>query len=93
MRDALDGLSDPRPLRALLVRLLIDGADADETRIPKEAELEDESGWVRSLFPLLLGREASAEEARVFVHTLRLEDCGPRTLYLALLSSAAYQED
>jgi hypothetical protein len=93
MRDALDGLSNPRPLRSLLVRLLIDGSGDERPKLPDEAELEDESGWVRSLFPLLLGREATADEARVFVHTLRREDCSPATLYLALLTSAAYQED
>lgn len=90
LRDALDGLSDPRPLRSLLTRLMIDSGDAP---LPAEADLEDESGWVRGLFLRLLGREASAEEARTFVHTLRSDDCGPATLVLALMTSAAYQED
>jgi len=90
MRDALDGLSDPRPLRALLTRLLLNGP---ETPLPTEAELGDESGWVRALFQRLLGREATAEEARVFVHTLRTPDCTPKTLLLALLTSTAFQED
>jgi len=93
MRDALDGLSDPAPLRSLLVRLMMDGPDKEQLKLPAEGTIEDESGWIRSVFPLLLGREATAEEARVFVHTLRLKDCGPATIYLALLTSAAYQED
>lgn len=93
MRDALDGLSDPAPLRSLLVRLMLDGPDQAQLKLPTEDELEDESGWIRSRFPLLLGREATAEEARVFVHTLRRDDCSPATIYLALLTSAAYQEN
>ena len=87
MRNALDGLSDSRPLRSVLVRLLL---DSGRVPIPGEEELRDASGWVSGLFQRLLGREAGADELALFLRALASPDCRPTTILYALLSSPEY---
>ena len=52
MRYALDGLSDSRPLRSVLVRLLLDSGRAT---LPAKASLEDPTSWTNEQFQRLLG--------------------------------------
>jgi len=87
MRNALDGLSDSRPLRAVLVRLLLDSGSVD---VPAKDAIEDPTEWIAGLFPRLLGREAAPDELATFARTFHRPDCRPATLLLALLSDPAY---
>ncbi len=87
MRDALDGLSDPGPLRSILARLLLDSGTA---ALPARAEIEDPTAWIAELFERLLGRTASAEELRTFVTAFHDPACRPSTVVYALISHPEY---
>jgi len=89
MRTALDGLADPRPLRSVVVRLLLDSGRA---KIPEKAAITDPTRWVAEKFQRFLGREATPDELRVFVGTFHAEDCRPETILYAFLSHPEYQK-
>ena len=87
MRNALDGLSDPGPLRSVLARLLIDSGSAE---IPEREEIVDPTAWVSGLFERLLGRSASDEELSVFVKSFHDPACRPGTVVYAIVSHPEY---
>ena len=88
MRTALDGLSDPGPLRSVLARLLVDSGRA---RLPQKAEIENPTEWVGGLFERFLGRSASQAELKAFVGSFKEPECRPETVVYALLSHPEYQ--
>jgi hypothetical protein len=88
MRNALDGLGDPRPLRALFARLILDSSKAP---VPKKEDIPDPTLWVGAQYRRLLGREASQDELRAFVTAFHEPACRPETLLYAILSHAEYQ--
>ena len=88
MRNALDGLADSRPLRSVVVRLLLESGRA---AVPAKAAIEDPTRWIGQQFPRFLGREATPEELRVFVTAFHEEGCEPSTILYALLSHSEYQ--
>ena len=87
LRNALDGLSDSRPLRSVLVRLLLDSGSVP---IPEKSAIRDVTKWVAGLFPRFLGREATPEELTAFVLAYREPECRPKTILYAILSHAEY---
>lgn len=87
MRYALDGLSDARPLRSVLVRLLLDGGEA---KLPDKSMVENPTQWVAGRFERLLGRPASDEELKTFVTVFHDPDCRPETVVYALTTNAEY---
>ena len=87
MREALDGLSDSGPLRAVLARLLL---DSGQTLVPEKADIPDATTWVRGLFERLLGRAASEPELKAFVSAFHEEACRPTTVVYALVSHPEY---
>lgn len=87
VRSALDGLSDPGPLRSVLARLMI---DSGKVPVPKRAEIENPTAWTSDLFRRLLGREASQDELKVFVTAFHDPSCQPSTLLYALVSHPEY---
>ncbi|MFT5290614.1 MAG: hypothetical protein ACI8QS_000798 [Planctomycetota bacterium] len=87
MRNALDGLADPGPLRSILARLML---DSGKTQIPKRGELGDEAQWIRGLFERLLGRSAESAELAVFVSALDDPACRPETVVYAIVSHPEY---
>jgi hypothetical protein len=89
MRNALDGLSDSRPLRSVLVRLLLDSGSVP---LAKKAEIEDPTAWISGLFQRLLGRNATPEELKEFVTVFHMPECRPETILVALLSHAEYHK-
>lgn len=89
LRGALDGLSDPGPLRSVLARLLL---DSGQVEIPDKKDIQDPTAWVRSLFERLLGREAEEAELRLFVTTFHQKACEPSTILYALLSDPEYSK-
>ena len=88
MRNALDGLGDPRPLRALFARLILDSGEA---LVPKKGRIEDPTRWVGETFRRLLGREATDEELTAFVTAFHDPACRPETILYVILSHAEYQ--
>lgn len=87
LREALDGLADPTPLRGVLARLLL---DSDKAKLPERGELGDPGAWVDGLFARLLGRVPTVEERATFVASLGEPGCRPQTVVYAIVSSAEY---
>jgi len=89
MRAALDGLADSRPLRSVLVRLLLDSGKAE---LPTREDLRTgATPWIAGRFERLLGREPSEDELRHFATVFHeQEECRPETIVFALLSSPEY---
>lgn len=87
MRDALDGLSDPGPLRSILAKLILDSGRA---RVPHKTSVDDPTQWVAGLFRDLLGREASAEELMSFVGAFHDPECRSEMVVYALVSHPEY---
>lgn len=89
LRNALDSLADARPLRSVLVRLLL---DSGKIAVPTKDSIPDPTIWVGQLFTRLLGREADASELATYVATFHEPECRPETILLALLSSPEYHQ-
>jgi len=87
LRGALDGLSDPGPLRAVLARLLL---DSGKTTVPDKAEIRDATTWVGGLFERLLGRPAADDELKTFVTAFHDPACRPTTVVYAIVSHPEY---
>jgi hypothetical protein len=87
MRSALDGLADPRPLRAVLIRMML---DSGKVAVPEKATITDPAAWIEGLFPRLLGREAGPVELATYVESFGDDACRPETILLALLSDPDY---
>ncbi len=87
MRTALDGLSDPGPLRSVLARLLLDSGTVD---LPAKAAIADPTAWIAAWFPKLLGRGASEEELQAFTSAFHEPETRPETVLYALVSHPAY---
>jgi len=88
LRTALDGLSDPGPLRSVLARLLI---DSKAMKLPERAAIGDPQPWVTDLFRRLLGRDPNAPELAAFVEALRDPACRPATVLYAIVTHPEYQ--
>lgn len=85
----LEGMGDPRPLRALLTAGLVASEEVD---LPERADVDDPADFIAGEFRRLLGREPSAYELRAFVDEWRADDAvGPRTVVRALVGSREYQ--
>lgn len=87
MRTALDGLSDPGPLRAVLARLLL---DSGQVAIPAKQQISDPTAWVAAWFPKLLGRAATQLELEVFVSAFHEPETHPETIVYAIVSHPEY---
>lgn len=87
LREALDGLSDSRPLRSVLVRLLL---ESGQVPLPEKDAIEDPTAWTAGLFLRLLGREATPDELKAFVGAFHDPACRVETVLYALLSSPGY---
>ena len=87
MRNALDGLSDPGPLRSVLARLLIDSGAA---ALPARKEVREPEQWVTGLFERLLGRAPAESELSAFVTAFADPACQPGTVVYAIVSHPEY---
>lgn len=87
MRYALDGLSDARPLRSVLVRLLL---DSDDVELRDKASIDNPTKWVGEQFERLLGRRPTDEELKTFVTVFHAADCRPETIVYALTTTPEY---
>ena len=87
LRGALDGLGDSRPLRAVVVRMLL---DSGKVALPAKDSIADPTAWVGEQFRRFLGRDASQDELRIFVAAFHEEALEPRMILQVLLSDPAY---
>lgn len=87
LRGALDGLGDPRPLRSVVARMLL---DSGRVALPDKASIADPTRWIAQQFERFLGRAASQDELQAFVGAFRDPACQPRTVLQVLLSDPAY---
>jgi len=88
LRNALDGLADAGPLRAVVARLVVDSGNAE---IPPREGIEDPTAWIDGLFERFLGRQASEAELTVFVSAYHDAQCRPETVVYAIVSHPEYQ--
>ena len=96
MRNALQALADPTPLRGVLAKVLLDSSAAIAPPQPAPGATERYTGdrWrpqVTELFRRLLGRDPSTNEMAVFVETLQEPGATWRTAAMGILSSPQYQ--
>jgi hypothetical protein len=84
-RNALLALSDSRPLRSVLIKMMLDANLGDI-----DAPGADRAGFVRGLFLRFLAREPTAKEGEGFTRELAAGG-DARLLVRALLTHAEYQ--
>ena len=87
MRNALDGLADPGPLRSVLARLLL---DSGQVPLPERKDVSDEPQWVTRTFERLLGRAPDGEERAAFVRAMDDPACRLETVVYAIVSHPDY---
>jgi len=86
MRNALQAIADPKPLRGVLARVLLDSGAA----LPP-AESSDVEPQIVELFRRLLGRDPERRELVAFADVLHRPQTSWKTAAFALLTSAHYQ--
>jgi hypothetical protein len=87
--NALDGVGDPAPLRALIAAGLVRSAEVD---LPEKADVGDPAVWIDEQFRKYLGRPANEYELQAFVAEWDADEAvGPRTVIRALVGSREYQ--
>jgi hypothetical protein len=87
LREALDGLADPAPLRSIAIRMILDSGRA---KIPVRKDITDPAAWVKDLFRRWLGREPTEAELSTFVESLADPACRPQTVVYAILTGGEY---
>ncbi len=85
LRNALQSMADPAPLKAVLAKLILDSGKAD---LP--AAGQDGPAFVRECFARYLAREPSAAEAQAFQGELA-QGSTPALLVRSLVGSVEYQ--
>lgn len=87
--NALDGVGDPTPLRALIVAGLVRSA---EVEIPDKSEVDDPAAFISEQFRRFLGRDPGAYELRAFLDEWQDDPAvGPHAVVRALIDSREYQ--
>lgn len=87
--NTLDGMGDPAPLRALIVKGLV---ESDEVDLPAKSSVADPAAFVRDQFRRLLGREPNAYELSAFVEQWNTDPAvGPKAIVRAIAGSREYQ--
>lgn len=93
MRNALQALADPAPLRGVLGKVLLDSSAALAPPVPDGPERYPGDRWrpqVTDLFRRFLGRDPSQREMDVFVETLQEKGATWRTAAQGLLAAPEY---
>jgi hypothetical protein len=87
LRNALQALADPRPIRSVLVRMIL--ASAKRPALPGAGRPPAEQ--VAELFLRFLGRRPTQSEAGAFVSMLQQGAASAEQAARALLTSPEYQ--
>lgn len=87
MCTALDGLADPRPMRSLVARILV---DSGQIQLPDLDAIEDKPLWIEEVFLRLVGRVPSPDEESGFIHAMLDPQCKTEMIMYAIVSGAEY---
>lgn len=87
MRNALQAMAEPAPLRAVVAKVILDSGKA---KLP-ECEKGKEGAFVAACFTRFLGREPGQEEGPAFAKALAEGKATPVHVVRALVGSAEYQ--
>ena len=88
MRNALQALTDPAPLRGVLAKVMLDSASVLP---PRQGKGVDTKTTITELFHRFLGRDPSGKELGAFVNAFEYDKATWKTAALALLTSPHYQ--
>ena len=87
--DALDGINDTDPLRAVIAAGLTSSPEAE---LPEKSEVADPAAFVTEQFHRFLGRDPGSYELAAFVAEWNADEAvNPRTVVRALIASREYQ--
>lgn len=87
--DTLDGMGDPAPLRALIVKGLVESEEVD---LPTKASVSDPAAFIQDQFRRLLGREPNTYELSAFVGQWTSDPAvGPKAVVRAIAGTREYQ--
>jgi hypothetical protein len=87
--NTLDGMGDPGPLRALIVKGMV---ESDEVELPAKSAVADPEAFITDQFRRLLGREPNAYELSAFANQWRSDAAvGPKAIVRAIAGSREYQ--
>jgi hypothetical protein len=87
--NALDGIGDPIPMRALVVNGLL---HSTEIAILDKTSISDPRAYITDQFRRFLGREPNIYELTAFADAWASDPAvGPRTIIRAITGSRAYQ--
>lgn len=87
MRNAMQSMADPAPLRAVMAKVLL---DSKAVKLPDSAP-DGEGEFVRACFLRYLAREPEQTELLVFQKALRDDGATPAHIARALVGSLEYQ--
>jgi hypothetical protein len=87
MRNAMQSMADPAPIRAVMAKVILDSGKAV---LPSRGE-DGDAAFVRQCFVRYLGREPDQEESDRFVSILGHNDAEPQHVVRALVGSPEYQ--
>jgi hypothetical protein len=87
--NTLDGMGDPGPLRALIVKGMV---ESGEVQLPAKSAVADPDAFITDQFRRLLGREPNAYELSAFATQWRSDTAvGPKAIVRAIAGSREYQ--
>lgn len=87
MRNAMQSMADPAPLRAVMAKVLLDSREA---KLPA-CEPDRQEGFVRECFLRYLARPPEPGELQTFGRALRDDGGTPALIVRALIGSLEYQ--
>lgn len=87
MRNAMQSMADPTPIRAVMAKVMLDSGRA---KLP-ELKADEANDFVRRCFLRYLGREPGQEELPAFAQTLAQPGATATHVVRALVGSAEYQ--
>ena len=87
LRNAMQAMADPAPLRTVLAKVIL---DSNQRRLPRYRDGEDEE-FVLECFGRYLAREPTQQESRTFRQVLREDGGKPIHVVRALVGSLEYQ--
>ncbi|HET6201806.1 MAG TPA: hypothetical protein VFI25_03260 [Planctomycetota bacterium] len=88
MRNALQALSDPGPLRSVMARVFV---DSGRSPLPRKDRVEDPDAWIAEQFLRFFARAPSEAEREAFRKGWEDPGCTPATVLTALVTSKEYQ--
>ncbi|MEK7483242.1 MAG: PKD domain-containing protein, partial [Planctomycetota bacterium] len=87
LRNALQALSDSRPLRTILVKLIV---ESGQFTLPEKSAISNSNQWIREQFFRYLCRFPTEQELSIWSSTFPQRFCSPQLMVEALLLNREY---